>query len=119
MNLTEQELNSNFDKNKKDLEKLNNLEKEYEINKVKLDSISSKLTDVESLKSLQKRFNNEITEMNVRNGVLYKELKEFGDIEEKTKETNEKIEELHPKEFYTLEQIQMNLYPIKILKNKK
>jgi exonuclease SbcC len=90
----EQELNSNLDKNKKDLEKLNNLEKEYEINKVKLDSISSKLTDVESLKSLQKRFNNEITEMNVRNGVLYKELKEFGDIEEKTKETNEKIEEL-------------------------
>ncbi|MDP6642119.1 MAG: AAA family ATPase [Candidatus Nanoarchaeia archaeon] len=90
----ELELNSNLNENKQEIEKLNNLEKEYEINKVKLDSISSKLTDVESLKSLQKRLNNEITEINVRNGVLYKELKEFGDIEEKTQEKNKEIENL-------------------------
>jgi len=90
----EKEISFNIQESKKEIEKFNSKEKEYEINKIKLNNISSKLTDIESLKELSKRLKSEIGEINVRNGPLYKELEEFKDIEDRYNKKSNEIENL-------------------------
>ena len=90
----EDNISSKIKDSKLKLDDINDVEKEYEVNKIRLDTISSKLTDIESLKELTKRLKGEVGEINVRNGILYKELESLKDIEDHSKEKNEELESL-------------------------
>ena len=90
----EDNISSKIKDSKLKLDDINDVEKEYEVNKIRLDTISGKLTDIESLKELTKRLKGEVGEINVRNGILYKELESLKDIEDHSKEKNEELESL-------------------------
>tara|TARA_Y100000310_G_scaffold186269_1_gene186376 strand:+ start:29695 stop:31749 length:2055 start_codon:yes stop_codon:yes gene_type:complete len=71
-----------LEKEKNELEEQKKLEREFEINKIKLDNVTNKLEETEKLKEEQIRLKNNIGEINVRNGFLYKDLNKFEDIDE-------------------------------------
>ena len=80
------------------LDDINEIEKEYEINKLRLDAISNKLTEIDSIKEVQKNLKEDIGRINKENTILFKELENLINIEnshkEKIKETEELLNEL-------------------------
>ncbi|MBI2667868.1 AAA family ATPase [Candidatus Woesearchaeota archaeon] len=94
----EKETGSKINENKVKLDDINEIEKEYEINKLRLDAISNKLTEIDSIKEMQKNLKEDIGKINQGNIILFKELENLINVEnihkEKAKEIEKSLNEL-------------------------